>query len=734
MFVLIFIIHIWNTSAFWYQNVPAPSSWNPDSWATYCTTDGDIADLPAVADNNSTTSLIPESSQFPVPTSGTLNCLHWDASPAIVNTGSLTYTNGWTNSWSHIVTATLSDSGGSSLYRYQISYRTATDTPNFVSWSPTWTNVAPQIIPGGVNLYTVNDSFTLNNNTAYEYRIRVQDDATYKDDPNNWSAWTYPAPAITLMVDRDPPLAADISPFTNQNLLAVTSQDFSIDVGIGSPGGSPIVRIDGNFNGGTNSIAVSPPWSQFRDISAVDPLPSGPVLGGREHYVDITRIEDQAGNVTNFLSTPNCWTAWTPTSHLCFYAFANTTSGTMNATAVDLNTALSSWTNVADGNPITWNIRLEDQFGNDIVYAPSISRTVNFNVLINNNLRRDQYNNAWTDSALYFPSPTNAVPVVSSTNQSYNNRQSNSRDYPIPFYIYAPTNTLDWLTPGSASITDITFDVNGSLWAVWWQLIASATVPNIRARPLFTASFSWEIATQGFIEWADQISSLDIVKNSPVTTNGESLRLEYGEVGPSPGNVKAVNAQYNMTIGGASLNEWPQSNYLWVSQIASPIASTTLNSFMIQDQIVPNLRNSYLASLIQYDIWWRTIAYPHAILGKSTYHNGWATLNSTQAAVKILWNVSSQQTQALVNTQFTNDVRILGKLTKSVFRKDIEQKVYSVTKNISPSNGARNITSVWQASWGNSWWGVRALNNSVLYFGNMWWGNVTLNGDNNIEW
>lgn len=676
---------------------------------------------------------------------GTARCLYWDAATPIAT--SISYLDDWANAANTLQTVSFSftDTGWSGLRRYQIEYRTATDNPTFIAWG-WWGNTFTWNISWTPDAISLTRDYTVVNNRAYQFRVRTQDEAAYRNGATLWSAWLEGTDTIT--VDTVAPTFADLNPLTPEDLLAVTSQNFQVQSW--TNGWSPIVSIRWRFGSNALTTIVWSTWSWNGNISVVDPASGTTVVNvskqwSRQYYVNITRIEDDAWNIGNITPWSTCWSGGTPTGHLCFYSFANTQTA-INSSSPNFSTELWSLLNIADGSVINTTVRLEDQFWNDIVYAPDIGRTINFEVTADNNIFLNQYNQSWW-SALYFGTSITSVPIWTGTSQSYNNRQSTSRDYTLPFYIFAPTNSADPFVPWTALVSSVSFDVN---WTLGWRTWVGPVVwwaGNISASPLFTTNFSWEIVTQWFIEWSNQVSSINVSKTNWTVTSAESLRMEFGEVASPTSNVP--NTQYRMIMDGSTLSQGTLPLTASVptvinSSFTNPLTTQGLNSQMIQYAVVPSIRNSYLASIVQYTNNGRVVTYPYDILWKTSYYNGTAVNNSTQAGIKILWNTSSQNSEWLTVSQFSDDVRIIGRLTKSTFRRDIEQKVNSVIRNVSAkTTWSTTVLSthlgsqlwdnaIFNTSWASRWESI--FGESVVYFGNMWNNYIEISWSNNIEW
>jgi len=68
------------------------------------------------------------------------------------------------------------------------------------------------------------------------------------------------------------------------------------------------------------------------------------------------------------------------------------------------------------------------------------------------------------------------------------------------------------------------------------------------------------------------------------------------------------------------------------------------------------------------------------VIGRNNYFDTVVQNSTNQAGVKVLGLSASEKIQELTQDQFTDDVRIIWKLTKSGFRKDISQRVFSIVR------------------------------------------------------
>lgn len=580
--------------------------------------------------------------------------------------------------------------------------------------SPSHAVINPGCDPNNSNQSAAWDTSNLSDGTHY-FRAKTCTQAW------NCSGTT----TFIVKIDTVSPIIWDVTNLNPLHLLADSGRAYSISVWLN--GGAPITSVRHRWENtadnslGSNIIDSTSPWSFNWDIRNVDNYRVA--NGSRQYMYRITQICDEA------------WNCWTGDQDYFHNVYADTISIDSSVTSNELSSSI-----VADGTAKNIVVHLQDQYGNDIIPATGITRTVDIEVLANNALRRDQHNNTGTDSALYVGTDTTTIPISSAAQRDLNLRPSTNGDYTVPFFVYAPTNNEDPLVPWSATISSIRYDINS------WTFIVTGDTPQnrgvtwstdtiIRASPLYTTDFSWEIETQGFIEGAVQDLDIEVLQANTTTTTLNSLRAEFWDVSPGGDNID--NARYWFSINGDSIWEW---NSTWLNTTQLSWDLSTLNNrttLMIQDNPVGSTTFSYLASIIKYRIWSKLIVYPGDIIWKNSYH--WAAWvnNSYQEGIKITWNTSSENTSELTIGQFTDDIRILWKLTKSTFRRDINQKAFSVTRNIAASvtnssNGPWNVWNLWNATqWtssNNNW--LRIYGNQVLFFR---WQDVTISSDT-IEW
>ncbi len=528
-----------------------------------------------------------------------------------------------------------------------------------------------------------------------------------------------------------PSLLSDIQNNNPSNMLAIDNYTYNFNVV--ENGGSPIVRVDYRYED-ANSTALSgvivdtaAPWGQSWDIRRVDNQRWA--NGGRQYTFRVTRICDEAGNCASGNRNYN----------------HNVFSNTLNITASKISDELSSWI-LADGQRKDIDINLQDQYGNAIIRASGIGRTIDFNLNINNDLRLDQYGNTWIDSALFITSTSNAIPIWPWVDITQINKFSSTWDYEFPFYIFAPSIDGEPLVPWSANINSISYNINRTVAISAWDnptnVGVSGTNILIRAQALYTGIFSWDAANQWFIEWQNQSENLVITDRSwLISVTSPSLRSEFWDTVLW---VNDENLRYNYFWNGNPIVEWTQASWSSTSEISTSLWNQSFNSLISQELVVDRETLSYLASIIKYSIGWKTVVYPSGIIWKDTYHGASQSNNSYQSWLKVIGVVNSLDNEQVVTDQFQDDIRIIGNLSKASIRKDIEKKAYEVIRYVDPKTvGLTTISSMdiwgakWSASkfdvWNNTSAGTALYGDTVLYFKAPAGGIVTIQNTGNIE-
>lgn len=611
-----------------------------------------------------------------MPISWSIRCLYWDAS--IPESLVVNYSVWWTNT-AQTISVSARDRGWSRLKRILLQQSTN-------GWG--WTNVSDWDNLTAANNTTVSRNWvrTPVNGSTFRYRVLTYDYA------GNSATYTNP---WLIQFDTTPPSPADVTNNNPSNFLANNSQIYAIS--ISNNGGSPIVQVDHQKENSINTSFSSlisdtaSPWSYNWDISQVDNARLW--NGSRQYTFRLRRICDEAGN---------CWSGTQDYNH---NIYANTLF--INET-ITQNQIVSG---IADGVQRNFEFTLRDVYGNAIIPATGIWRTVDINVRWNNSLRLNQYDNNGNDSAIFVDNTSTTLPIGTTALHSLNTRSSTTWSYSVPFYVYAPTNVSDTLVPWFASIS-LDYDINRTVAIVTGdnpqtQSLLPATV--LEYDSLYVTSITWDIESQWFIEWWEQISLITSTKapsTANITSGTDDIRLEFGEFSSANNN---INSRYDLSVNSTNIVEGRRTIWTELTNILN-FGSNSITSLLTQSSTVNTLTQSYLASIVKYQINWRTIIYPSDIIGKDSYFWAIANNNTTQEGIKVLGLTSSDKTQELTTNQFSDDIRIVWKIIKSSFRKDILQKVFTLTKSL--ENTSVSIIPQVRDLWWNTW--TTTLNNGQI--------------------
>jgi len=173
------------------------------------------------------------------------------------------------------------------------------------------------------------------------------------------------------------------------------------------------------------------------------------INGGRTYSYKITNICDQA---LNCISDPNGVKLFT------YNVYAN--SNLISTKAVTLN-ELNNGLNIADGADKNLTITLKDTYGNIMIPASGINRTIDLNYDVNNTLHLNQY--LRTGDAVYLTTPKNTAYINRLTNNnSFDSETSTDGLYNFKFKVYTPTyestaNDGRELADGNFIVNQITY-------------------------------------------------------------------------------------------------------------------------------------------------------------------------------------------------------------------------------------------------------------------------------------
>lgn len=545
-----------------------------------------------------------------------------------------------------------------------------------------------------------------------------------------WNEWAW---TITCRKYDDTfPTLWDVTNINPNQYLAIDHQYYSISATWWTCSPITLIRAQAENSSVVNtfteitSTTDNSPWVwdllDFDwDISLVDN--DRETDGWREYTFRLLEVCDEAWNCTNSGNDSNFPHEYN------YNVYANSINlWVRNVTTNELDYS----SNIADGTEKNLTITLEDNYWNIIIPASWITRTIDFNFNVDNELYLNQYTRTW-DSSVFTSIPNswtfaNRFSIGNST-PSFDSQDSSNWNYNFWFKVYTPTYQTYKADPqGNFEINSITADINGTLWINTWISVNNSNI-EARFNPLYKTSFTWELVDYGFIEWGIQNSGLVVTKTgSSATGSNRSIYLEYGSWARSP--VPKLEMLYSQSLNPTNIMwEW-YPNY---SQFIAPEFSLStydlITKLTMTWSAMLDLSNTYLSSHISYTLDSLDIVYNWDVIGKANYWDNTGSWNTYQSWIKVLWATSSNDTKTseILQNQLTDDIQIIWSIYKASLKKDIIKNVYSVIKNITPNNGTPpyQISSLSNFSSPSSW--VSIMNNSVLYFWDLSWDNVEVN-------
>jgi len=534
--------------------------------------------------------------------------------------------------------------------------------------------------------------------------------------------------------DDTPPAVSDVSTPSPApgSLLATSSQNVTLSLNAAgwSPGDIIEARFENtnNQNYGSTQSYTNGNLSYNWDVRNVDNYRLS--NGSRQYSFKLTRLCDEAGNcISN-----------TGTNGLVRYdynVYANTNSiGTKSVNASHVSNITDS-NNVADGEYKNFTMTLRDTYGNDIIPASGIGRTIGFDFNIDNGLYLNQFTKTG-NSGVFYSTPNNITsysPMVLwvGARQTVSNQNSSDGIYNFRFRVYTPTYQ-DTFTDSASEfeIRNVRFDLahNGahSSWDRSNVLVDGTSNVDFNYAPLYTTNFSGDLVNYWFIEGWIQDSDVAISKNSNSSvTPSSGTRNVYLNYNGQVSNLALDYAQSgtpNTTIGESTST----LTTIYQNPFSNGSATYNLLTNLVQSPgaTIDDVQSTFLSSHIGYSVNGQSVVYNSDVVGKSSYYDSTISNNTSQAGVKVIGVTSSDKVQELITDQFTDDIRILGKLTKSSHRRDISKRVYENFRSVTPSNGGYTVDRFDGATWNGSNDGVSLLDGTVLYFGNAGWNYVQL--------
>jgi len=641
-------------------------------------------------------------------------CEYWDwADP----TGNISYYDWWTNNTSQTVSYSADDTGGSTIKKVELQWKTATDSPTFSSWSSWSTKKTDDNINN--NSFSSSYSYTWNNRTAYKFRIIITDVA-WNITTIDWSD--------TTKIDTDIPSASDITftPTSWTNMLATNNKNFKATVSINQ--WSPIVRVEWYFedydkNNCGNWLATkdSVNWWTLSVDHSIEEVKSNcdwnSAIWGRIYSFKITYIKDEAWNETSDIN-------WIKIAN--YNVYSNHNNITTKVFDNNDKSNLEDSNNIADWTPYDYKATIQDIYWNAIIPSSWINRTIDFNFDVTNTTDLDQYRKTWDAIYLALPTKNNSTDYTNKlwTNNSFNNQAPDSIldwRYDFKFKVYTPTNqettAIWWFI-----INSVSFDVNSDLWnpsniAIWNNSV------NFNFKPLYKTTFNWDQANYWFIEWVIQNWNIDITNNNSwKSTSNKKLYLEFWKWNRVTSNEVDM---YTLSPDEQVI----EGHQTYVSDLEDLIASypsnVALNTKIIQNpgQTLTNLQEYYLSTHFAYTIDWHNVVYNSSVLGRDNYFDGPPSIwNATQVWIKVLWITYSKKQKDIITNQEQNDIHILWTINKSKLKENIRKNIYKIISNINWNQGwsSNDIDNFGWTTWNSSNKGKRLYDNKVLYFDLSW--------------
>ncbi len=641
-----------------------------------------------------------------------------------------------------------------------INFTNISDSSPYVPWS--WTNSNIQ-----ATINCSDTSWTINSGCdtgTYQYRIQssnsacdnswtwtgnntfiipawVENKTRYvcsrvKDIANNGYSYS---PLYQINIDKVIPRYQDILaklPTDRSDLMAVDSRNFQIEVS--ENGGSPISLIEWYFEDyntidsletikNTSDADLNPSITNIlsvnKNISNVDNDRDSD--GSRQYIFRVTKVVDEAGNI--FEDSIN----WVEEFFYNVYANTNNVNATVPVNELDDNLT-------ADASNTELTLELKDIYGNEVIPASGINRTVWFDFDVINNLRLNQYTSNSTDAiTLDRPSDVwNYTNRFLSSNVLFANETSVNGKYTYNFQVYAPTydpNATDgrqWVN-ADAKILSIDYIVQQTpstyIQPTQSGSIADGTDIEFRFKPLFKAEFTWDISKEILGNGAIQTSQLNVVKQSTIPTPNGKIYLGFGQTN---GTNNIIHPNYSFTYRPNStnvkINEGHQSTINSLQDLGIGINSKNFNvKIELENGPVDQDLATYVSSHIVYTLNWKTIVYNGNTINKPRYVDGTSLVNTRLVWLKVLGKIQSKNQQDITTNQSGTDLYAIGNNPKANLKEQIRKSVADITRNANktPSWVVTNLS--WN-TWNTSQVGTKLMNGRVLYFWDVNGGNINI--------
>lgn len=710
-------------------------------------------------------------------------CERWD--PIKPDAQNISYFDGWTKEKNISVSVSGFDNGWSlfpdqnsisttlnNQSKIEFQEKVATNAPrydNFSDWKPINPNQIILSTTSSVIAGTTNFSATAifskpdTTGTAYKYRYRITDGAGNTSD---WKEGTQvykldtSVPKVTIGTDigvhvtNDPTENNQLNPNdptdsknpntgkiptpndSNTNFLAGATSP--IEIVYNNQDGSPITikyQIENNDN------PRQMDWPKDSDVQYRFQLPDtftkvdndrNNSTGGRDITLKIISITDAAWNVTNY--------TWQP---FTFHVFADIKSATPT---IPENTD----NKIADGTAYSYSQKAQDKYGNKIIPATAIGRTIARNIqTVENKMFLDQKNRTWDTSVFVngtqIKSNEKDLPYWTKDTDKISWNGLASSDWNYPFTVKSYTPTANSYTTHESDPNGTMSDPNASFAFNTWltvkdnqqKIISIAskdlnvqelTTDHNKYSPMYVAKITWDLQNGWFIEGAKQNSSIYITKQWSRTVSLSSISI-------------------------SSTYDWPDKNNFTLTKIWNPnlpitdslttifqnatIGTNQISTFLkqIDNRIVKNLSKIYFSTHLVYTLDWKKVTYNTDVIGKDSYHGNVSSSLASQYGVKILGTINNKNVNLILNNQDTELGNALSANVAANIKNQINRSIALATRNIPMSSVPATIsdfealpTTPSITASGVKGWIVKQWSDTLMLFeGNG--GNITLGAE-----
>lgn len=685
-----------------------------------------------------------------------MTCQKWD--PIKPKAGTINYHNDWTKERDIKISIRAFDEGGSTRHIKSYSRsgwfsrkrranwendvtiivqeKSSTNGPEFSDWSD-WYEVS-QISDSAVNVRSgslgnnLSANITLNKDstcgTAYRFRYKVIDWAgnesnwqegrqiykldTCEPELNNFTVRVTPNPGDEWDDATGDNSNSSFWQFDEKTNNFMAGDESPIEIIYKNKDGAPI-KIHYSIEQDNNPLGQDSQWSKnFRYRFRIPHIFKNVEndldynTGGRKITLKINKIVDAAGNEKIITKT------------FPFYVFANIREKIKIVESSDGN-------GIADGSEHTYSQELKDTYGNKIIPASKIGRTLKRttqtsknNMYLNQQTRTGPTSVFVNGAALPFDSTK-----LENPDQNQNPEPGTSK-YTFKVRVYTPTANVysqPDLISYPVSDPDATFSLKSWLTISDDQSKIRSVVPSKRVEsynlddpkfePLFTNKITWDLRDGWFIEGAIQNSKAATITNSwsSVSINPNVL-LNYS--GSQSNQFDLYSPQTRLLDPGINKPFWE--------------GYPDLLTFLKQDaSAVGDTSNIQLSTHFKYTLDWKNIIYNGDIIGKAHYHDPNKQDLGNQVGIKILGNSNNKNLHLILNDQINDIGNSIWESVVQNTRNSINQSVLLATRNIPMREAGKELTSLTDTSSGSDIkaWVVQQWDNASIMLLE-WSGNI----------